>query len=155
MKIPLQWSRLVGGVSDEVDQHGLVNALRDLANQEVNFWQLSLATTDATLTSAWSDTMPPNSVGDFEFVAIGKTADGASVGGYRRRVVVQRAGTTAVAFVGAGADVIGVDKETVAAWDVAFALDASVPGSLYVAVQGAAATSITWRVHVQGAVLPW
>lgn len=155
MKIPVESGRLIGGVSQQVDEYDLANEQRRLTNQQVNAWVLAFPTTDATLTAAWSDAMPPNSVGDFTFTAVGVVAGGAALAGYRRRVVVQRVGTGAVTYVGAGADIIGVDKETDPTWDAAFALDATLPGLLFVAVQGAAATEITWRIHIEGTVSPW
>ena len=155
MKLPVDIARLVRGVSDDFDKTELPNAIRDLVNSEVNAWPKVITTTDATVTAAWSDDLPQNSVGDFTFTAIGLVTGAANTAGYRRRVVVARVGAAAVTYLGGGADVIGVDKETDPTWDAMFALDAAQPTKLFVCVQGAAATSITWRIHVKGTVLPW
>ncbi len=155
MKLPVDIAKLVRGVSDDFDRTELPNAIRDLVNSEVNAWPKVITTTDATVTAAWSDDLPQNCVGDFTFTVIGLATGAANTAGYRRRVVVTRVGAGDVTYLGAGADVIGVDKETDATWDAMFALDASQPTKLFVCVQGAAATSITWRTHVEGAVLPW
>lgn len=155
MKLPVQPSALVRGVSDEFDNTDLTNALRSLVNQEVNVWPMVKTTTDATLTAIWSDAMPANSVGDFWMTVTGRAAGAVSVAGYRRRVVVVRVGTGAVAYLGAGTDIIGADKESVAGWDVSFGLDAAFPGLIFACVQGAAATTIEWRAHIEGTVGPW
>jgi hypothetical protein len=154
VKTAVQTARLVRSRSDEFDQFDLANEVRDLANQEVNAWPKLLTTTDATLTSGWSDVLPANSVGDFMLTAVGRTSTGASVAAYRRRIAVQRVAAGAVAFVGVQ-DSIGTDKETAAAWDATFAIDAAQPTMLFACVQGAAATTIEWRLHIEGTVSPW
>lgn len=156
MKLPVSGSaRLVEKRSDEQDTFGLVNQIRDvIINAKVEAYRV-VSTTDATLTEAWADEMPANSVGDFWLTAIGVTSTGVDAGAYIRRVTVRRPGTGAVAYVGAGADVIGADKETVAGWDAGFALDAARPGYLIATVTGAAATSISWRARITGLVTPW
>jgi hypothetical protein len=155
VRLPVDVARLVRGVSDDFDTTDLSNALRGLVNSEVNFWTKPVTTINATLTAVWSDDMPANSVGDFTLSVVASVAGATSVAGYRRRAVFVRVGTGAVAYLGAGADIIGADKESVAGWDVSFALDAATPGTLYAAVTGAAATTITWRAHIKGAVSPW
>lgn len=154
MKIAVQSSRLVRGVSDDFDTTELANEVRDLTNQAVNAWPKLVTTTDATLTAGWSDALPASCIGDFMLTVVGRTTNGVSVAAYRRRIAVQRTGAGAVAFVG-GQDSIGTDKESVAAWDATFAIDAAQPTLLFACVQGAAATTIEWRLHVEGSVLPW
>jgi len=155
VQIPVQSSRLKGGVSDQIDEYGLANEVRALLNQPVDAWPRKLVTADATVTTAWSDALPANSVGDFMVTAVGYVAGAATTAGYRRRVVVRRPGAGALVLVGGAIDVIGLDKEDDPTWDVTFALNSPANGSLAVTVQGAAATSITWRVHVEGLVAPW
>lgn len=154
MKLPLPASRLVENRSDERDVFKLVNQIRDqVVNQRAEYFT-EVGTTDVTTTVAWSDTIPADSVGDVRMEVVGQTPAG-QVATYERRLAFRRVGTGAVAFVGAGADIIGVDKEDVAGWDVGFALDAAVPDTLYAYVIGAAATVIAWRAHVQILVSPW
>jgi hypothetical protein len=156
LKLPVPTARLIEKRSDEQDNVALTNQIRDtIVNQRVDVWPQQIQTADATMTSIWSDQLPADSVGDFTMVVVGQTAASGDVGGYRRRVVVRRVGTGAVAVVGAGVDIIGVDKETVAGWDAGFALDAATPGLLYAVVTGAAATAINWRAHITGSVRPW
>lgn len=155
MKLPVRTSRLIEKRSDQQDIVSLVNEIRDsVINGKVETYR-EVDTSDATVTEAWADEMPANSVGDFWLTAVGTTADGVDVGGYVRRVTVRRPGTGAVVIVGAGADIIGTDHETVAGWDAGFALDAARPGYLIATVTGAAATNISWRVRVTGVVVPW
>lgn len=155
MNIPISAGRLIRGTSDEFDTTDLSNEMRALLNSEVNLWPKVVTTTNAALTSVWNDVMPQNSVGDFTLTAVGLVTGAGSVAGYRRRVVVVRAGTSAVTYLGAGVDIIGADKESVGAWDAGFALDAANPTKIYAVVLGAAATTISWRTHIKGAVYPW
>jgi hypothetical protein len=146
---------LVEKRSDEQDSVGLINQIRDgIVNAKVEAYRVG-STADATVTELWADEMPANSVGDFWYTAIGRTATASEVGAYVRRITVKRIGTAAVVVVGAGADVIGTDHEDTAAWDAAFALDAARPGYLLATVTGAAATSILWRARITGLVSPW
>lgn len=155
MKLPVPASRLIEKRSDEQDVFGLVNAIRDgIVNAKVEAYR-TIDTTDATPTIIWSDELPASSVGDFWLVVAGQTTGSASVATYIRRLTARRAGTGAVTYLGAGADVIGTDHEDVAGWDVAFALDATLPGLLFATVIGAAATNVTWRARITGLVSPW
>jgi hypothetical protein len=145
-------ARLIQGRSDERDKVQLANAARALANQQVNAWPALVTTTDATVTTAWSDTLAPNSIADLWLVAVGLTADGSTAGAYRRRAVFQRTGTGAAALLGT-VDVIGIDKETDATWDVTFAaLAADTVGAT---VKGAVGDTVSWRVNITGVVAPW
>jgi len=155
MDIPISTvARLVQGRSDERNKTDLANAMRDLMNQQVNAWPQVITTTDATVTTAWSDGLGPNSVADLWLVAVGATADGTKVAAIRRRAVFQRPGSGAVAALGS-ADVIGTDQKTDPSWTAGFALDAGTPGSIFAFVQGAVGATVTWRLSITGVVLPW
>jgi hypothetical protein len=155
MKLPVRTARLIEKRSDPRDNVSLVNEIRDkIVNAKVEAYR-TIDTTDATVTVIWSDEMSADSVGDFWLTVVGATAGAALVGGYIRRVTAKRAGTGAVAIVGAGADIIGVDHEDAAAWDVAFALDAAQPGLLFATVTGDVATAISWRARITGVIQPW
>ena len=155
MRLPVQRARLIEKRSDERDRTLLANAQRDLANQQVNAWPKVITTTDATVTSIWSDTLPPNAVVDLWVVAVGLTADGTGAAAYRRRGVFQRVGSAAVVTVGGAADIIGTDRETDPTWDVAFALDAGAPDTIFLTVKGAVGATVTWRANITGIVQPW
>lgn len=155
MKLPVPQSRLIEKRSDEADNFGLVNQLRDvIVNAKVEAYRKA-ATTDATVTEIWSDELPADSIGEFWMWVAAETLGASAVAGYMRRVTVKRVGIGAVAYIGAGADIIGTDHEDVAGWDTAFALDAARPGLLFVTVTGAAATEINWRARITGLVSPW
>lgn len=153
MRLPVSNARLIEKRSDETDRTDLVNDIRRLLVQRAEEYR-EISTTDATVTEIWSDTLPANSVADILFTAVGATATASSAAGYRRRAVFKRVGTAAVAIIGTE-DVIGTDKEDVAGWDAAFALDAARPGMVFATVTGAAATVIGWRAHVEALVVPW
>lgn len=155
MKLPIPSARLVENRSDQQDSVGLVNEIRDvIVTAKVEAYRL-LDTTDATVTSIWSDELPADSVGDFWLNVTGRTSGAGFVGAYIRRVTVKRIGTAAIVVIGAGADVIGADHEDVAGWDAGFALDAAFPGYLFATVTGALATNISWRARLTGLVSPW
>lgn len=155
MQLSVPSSRLVENRSDSRDNSDLTNAMRDVVLNAVGEYFRNGSTADATVTEIWSDTMNADSVADLWLTVVGQTAGAASGAGYRRRVVAKRIGTGAVTFLGAGADVIGVDKEDVAGWDAGFALDAARPGLIIAYVQGAAATDVSWRAHIHAVVIPW
>jgi hypothetical protein len=155
MLLSVPQSRLVEKKSDEQDTFGLVNAIRDGVINAVGEYFREIPTTDATATEVWSDTMNADSVAELWITAVGETTGAASCAGYSRRVVAKRIGTGAVTYLGAGADIIGADKEDVAGWDAGFALDAARPSLIIAYVQGAAATSINWRVRIHALVRPW
>lgn len=155
MQLPVQRARLIEKRSDERDRTLLANAQRDLANQQVNAWPKVITTTDATVTTVWSDTLPPNSVADLWVAVVGLTADGMGAAAYRRRGVFQRAGAAAVIALGGTADIIGTDRETDPTWDVAFALDAAAPDTIFLTVKGAVGATVTWRANITGIVQPW
>ncbi len=156
MKLPVPQSRLVEKRSDEQDSVGLVNAMRDIIiNAKVEAYRL-VDTTDATVTTIWSDELPADSVGDFWLNVVGRTTpQPLAAGGFIRRVTVKRIGTAAIVVVGAGVDTIGTDHEDAPAWDVGFALDPTFPGYLFATVTGVAATAISWRARITGVVSPW
>lgn len=155
MDLPIQRARLIEKRSDERDKTLLSNAQRDLANQQVNAWPGVITTTDATVTTIWSDTLPPNAVADLWVAVVGLTADGTGAAAYRRRGVFQRVGSGALAALGGTADIIGTDRETDPTWDVAFALDAAAPDTIFLTVTGAVGATVTWRANITGIVQPW
>lgn len=154
MRLPVSSARLIQGRSDDFDRNDLANAMRELLNGRGDYYR-QITTTDATVTNAWDDELPANGVALVWGEFVGVTADGVDAGGYVRKGVFRRPGAGAVVTVGAGVDVIGTDLETAAGWDAGFALDAAVPGNVFAYVQGAAATTITWRVNIRALVLPW
>lgn len=155
MKLAVPSSRLIEKRSDEQDTVSLVNQIRDtIINAKAEAFRL-VSTTDATLTEIWSDDMNADSIAALWLVAVGYTAGAAQVGTYVRRVTARRIGSGTVAIIGAGADIIGTDHESVAGWDAGFALDAAQPGKIFATVTGAAATDISWRAWVTALVAPW
>lgn len=155
MRLPVSTARLIEGRSDATDATELVNEIRDrVVNQEARYWQ-TVTTSDATVTAIWTDELPANARMLVWAKFIGGLADGSAGNSYVRSATFRRPGTGAVVLVGAAADIIGTDKEDVAGWDAGFALDASVPGNVYAYVQGAAATEVFWRAHVEALMVPW
>jgi hypothetical protein len=148
VKITIPQPRLIEKRSDETDQVRLVNQVRDTVLNKKGIYFGDVTTTDATATSIWSDSLSANQSVTLDLTVSGTDATGANVASYKRRCAFQRTGTGAVAYVGGGSDVIGVDKESVGAWDAGFALDSVATDSVYAYVQGAASTTITWHAEV-------
>ena len=151
MKLTVPQARLVENRSDEQDKTKVINQVRDVVLNQKGLYYRDITTTDATVTAIWSDTLSANQIVYLELRVSGTDATGTQVAAYERRCAFQRTGTGTVTLVGAGADVIGTDKETVAGWDAGFALDPSFPNTVYAHVIGAAATTITWHAEI-GAV---
>jgi hypothetical protein len=154
VKLPVRSARLLERRSDEKDLVALLREIRDnVINQQGEYWR-EVTTTDATVTSIWTDSLPSSSVAHVELVVVGEIADGTTAGGYWRRAVFRRAGTAAAVQIGA-TDTLGGDKEDVAGWDAGLSVDPATTGNVRATVQGAAATTVNWRAYVRALVQPW
>ena len=148
MKVTIPQARLIEKRSDETDQVRLVNQVRDTVLNKKGIYFGDVTTTDATATSIWSDSLSANQGVTLTLTVSGSDATGANVASYQRKCAFQRTGTGAVTLLGAGADVIGVDKESVAAWDAGFATDSADSSKVAAYVQGAASTTIVWHAEI-------
>jgi hypothetical protein len=148
LKVTIPQARLIEKRSDETDQVRLVNQVRDTVLNKKGIYFGDVTTTDATATSIWSDSLSANQGVTLDLTVTGSDATGLNIASYKRRCAFQRIGTGAVVLVGAGADVIGVDKESIPAWDAGFALDSVATDSVYAYVQGSVPRTVTWHAEI-------
>ena len=148
MKLTVPQPRLIEKRSDETDTVRVTNQIRDSVLNKKGVYFGDVTTTDATATAIWSDSLSANQSVTLTLTVSGSDATGLNVASYQRKCAFQRTGTGAVTLVGAGADVIGVDKESVPAWDAGFATDSVDNTKVAAYVLGAASTTITWHAEV-------
>lgn len=104
----------------------------------------TVTTTDATVTTIWSDTLADNTAYRFEAIVVARGTAAAARATYHRVCTVYREAAGAATLQGA---VLAptTDAESVAGWDVTFDVTGN---TLRLRVTGAAATAIRWNARI-------
>lgn len=143
-------ARLVEKRSDERDNVGLTNAVRDVVNGQGQYF-ISYTTTDASLLTVWSDTMAPSSALMLWIDVVGQVDDLTCVVASRRSSFLCTSAGVAT-FV--STSVIGADDNPIGA---TFSAGVAGGGSngVRLLLAGAAATTVQWRLSIRGIWTPF
>lgn len=137
--------RLYGGQT-AITNDDFKKDLRQIVNTDPGDYVTTVSTTNNTVTTLWTLTIPATTIVDIEGTIVARRTGGSSgtaedSAGYKRQVRIKNVAGTAT-IVGTGPHVIGTDDEDQAGWDATFDVTGA---TVRCRITGAANNNVNWK----------